>query len=296
MALSSIGQSDKPVDRARLNIREIARAGKFYSLAVDRFPGMPLFPGHPPFQVLTYRSPQGIRVSGAQPWGPGNDVGLGYMCEYVLSTSHSGAHIDALAHMTIGEDDHWFCGAARTHLGDFGPTAGDATTIPPIWTRGVLFDVPRYRGVDSLGRSEPISADELKAIAKGNGVELGQGDVALVRTGYLSHWPDTAALEARRGAGPDLSAARWFAECGVVACGSDTETFEVQPAPAQDRGTPSNPQPVHTLLLIEKGIYIMESLHLEELARDGVCEFLFVALPLKIRGATGSMIDPIAVI
>ena len=83
---------------------------------------------------------------------------------------------------------------------------------------------------------------------------------------------------------------------GVVACGSDTETFEVQPAPAQDRGTPSNPQPVHTLLLIEKGIYIMESLHLEELARDGVCEFLFVALPLKIRGATGSMIDPIAVI
>jgi kynurenine formamidase len=263
---------------------------------VDRFPGMPLFPGHPPFPVLTYRSPQGIRVSGAQPWGPGNDAGLGYMCEYVLSTSHSGAHIDALAHMTIGEDDHWFCGAARTHLGDFGPTAGDVTAIPPIWTRGVLFDVPRYRGVDSLGRSEPVSADELKEIAKRNSVELGQGDVALVRTGYLSHWPDITGLEAHRGAGPDISAARWFAECGVVACGSDTETFEVQPAPAKDRGTPSNPQPVHTLLLIEKGIYIMESLYLEELARDGVCEFLFVALPLKIRGATGSMIDPIAVI
>ena len=160
MALSSIGQSDKPVDRARLNIREVARAGKFYSLAVDRFPGMPLFPGHPPFQVLTYRSPQGIRVSGAQPWGPGNDAGLGYMCEYVLSTSHSGAHIDALAHMTIGEDDHWFCGAAGTHLGDFGPTAGDATAIPPIWTRGVLFDVPRYRGVDSpdvASRSRPTN-------------------------------------------------------------------------------------------------------------------------------------------
>ena len=143
-------QSDKAADRPRLNIRDVTRAGKFYSLAVDRFPGMPLFPGHPPFQVLTYRSPQGIRVSGAQPWGPGNDAGLGYMCEYVLSTSHSGAHIDALAHMTIGADDHWFCGAARTHLGDFGPTAGDATAIPPIWTRGVLFDVPRHRGVDSL--------------------------------------------------------------------------------------------------------------------------------------------------
>jgi kynurenine formamidase len=218
------------------------------------------------------------------------------MCEYVLATSHSGAHIDALAHMTIGEDDHWFCGAAATHLGDFGPTAGDATAIPPIWTRGVLFDVPRHRGVQSLGRGEPVSADELKIMAREAGLELGQGDVALVRTGYLSHWPDPTKLEAHRGPGPDLSAARWFAECGVIACGSDTETFEVQPAPAQDRGRPSNPQPVHTLLLIEKGIYIMESLYLEELARDGVSEFLFVALPVKIRGATGSMMDPIAVI
>ena len=67
MSSSQLSQSTKPTDRKRLNIREVARAGKFYSLAVDRFPGMPLFPGHPPFQVLTYRSPQGIRVSGAQP-------------------------------------------------------------------------------------------------------------------------------------------------------------------------------------------------------------------------------------
>jgi kynurenine formamidase len=52
---------------------------------------------------------------------------------------------------------------------------------------------------------------------------------------------------------------------------------------------------VHTLLLIERGIYIMESLDLEELAAAGVAEFLFVALPLRIRGATGSMIDPVAV-
>jgi kynurenine formamidase len=296
MASNSPSRSTDKTDRPRLNIRDVARAGHVYSLAVDRFPGMPLFPGHPPFQVLTYRSPQGLRISGARPWGPGNDAGLGYMCEYVLSTSHSGAHIDALAHMTIGEDDHWFCGAARTHLGDFGPTAGDATAIPPIWTRGVLFDVPRHRGVDCLGPGEAVSADELKAIARSDNLELQHGDVALVRTGYLSHWPDVTKLEAHRGAGPDLSAARWFADCGIVACGSDTETFEAQPAPARDRGVPSNPQPVHTLLLIEKGIYIMESLYLEELAGDGVHEFLFVALPIKIRGATGSMMDPIAVI
>jgi kynurenine formamidase len=297
MSRTPISPNEAPEEPRRpINVRDLARAGKIYSLALDRFQGMPLFPGHPPFQVLTYRSPQGIRVSGAQPWGPGNDARLGYMCEYVLSTSHSGAHIDALAHMTIGEDDHWFCGAAATHLGDSGPTVGDATSIPPIWTRGILFDVPRHRGVSSLDRGAFVSADELKAIAKAAKVTLEPGDVALVRTGYLSHWPDPRVMDAHRGAGPDLSAARWFVECGVVAAGSDTETFEAQPARTEDRGAPSNPQPVHTLLLIEKGIYIMESLFLEELARDGIVEFLFVALPLKIRGATGSMIDPIAVI
>ena len=94
--------------------------------------------------------------------------------------------------------------------------------------------------------------------------------------------------------GPDLSAAEWLLERGVIATGTDTETYEVQPAP--DRGTPANPQPVHVRLLIENGIYLMESLYLEELARERVYEFLFVALPLKIRGATGSMIDPLAVV
>jgi len=117
--------------------------------------------------------------------------------------------------------------------------------------------------------------------------------VALVRSGYLAHWPDPEELAAHRGAGPDLSAAELLAGRGVLAAGSDTETFEVQPAP--ERGTPANPQPVHTLLLIERGIYILESLDLEEIARAGLTEFLFVALPLSIRGATGSMLDPVAI-
>ena len=134
MASNSPSRSADVADRPRLNIREVARAGRLYSLAVDRFPGMPLFPGHPPFQVLTYRSPQGLRISGARPWGPGNDAGLGYMCEYVLSTSHSGAHIDALAHMTIGEDDRAAVGYTMTcsWLGGGGPEGR------PLSIRGVF--------------------------------------------------------------------------------------------------------------------------------------------------------------
>jgi kynurenine formamidase len=268
--------------------------GRIFGLARDRFPRMPLFPGHPTFEVLSYRTPQGIRAAGDRPWGPLNDAGLGYMSELVMGTTHSGAHIDAHAHMTVGEDDRWNGGSAQRHLGDFGPLRGDATEIPPLWRRGVLYDVPGQRGVEHLGRGEAVGAAELEEIEAATGVAAGAGDVALVRTGYMRHWPHPERMAEHRGPGPDESAARLLADRGVIATGSDTETYEVQPAP--DPGEPANPQPVHTLLLIERGIYIMESLDLEELARAGAREFLFVALPLRIRGATGSMIDPVAVV
>jgi kynurenine formamidase len=272
----------------------LVREGRMFRLARERFPGMPLFPGHPPFQVLSYRTPQGMRAAGDEPWGPVNDVGLGYMSEMVLGSQHTGAHIDAHGHMTVGPEDRWHGGSATSDLGDFGPLKGDATEIPPLWRRGVLYDVAGFRGVDALPAGEAVTAEELLALEAARGVAAGDGDVALVRTGYLSVWPDADALARHRGAGPDISAARLLAERGVAAVGSDTETFEVQPAP--DPGEPANPQPVHTLLLIEKGVYIMESLDLEALAAAQVREFLFVALPLAIRGATGSMIDPVAVI
>jgi kynurenine formamidase len=269
--------------------------GKWYSLATSRFPGMPLFPGHPPFQVLNYRTPGGIRADGAQPWGPPNEADLGYMAEYIMATSHSGAHVDALGHMTLGPDNHWFGGGnTAEHLTDHGPVVGDAGKLPPFFTRGVMLDPPTYRGVDALPAGEPVAAEELQAIAQTQGVEVRPWDVVLIRTGYLKFWPDASAMAKHRTAGPDLSVAEWLLESGVVATGTDTETYEVQPAP--DRGRPANPQPVHTKLLIEHGVYLLESVYLEDLAKDRVYEFLFVALPVKIRGATGSMVDPLAVI
>ncbi|HAX82186.1 MAG TPA: cyclase [Actinobacteria bacterium] len=278
------------VDAARM-----VKTGRHYSLAAARFPGMPLFPGHPPFQVLNYRTPPGIKAEKAQPWGPPNDAGLGYMAEYVMATSHSGTHVDALGHMTVGDDNHWYGGGnTREHLTDHGPSVGDAEKLPPFFTRGVLLDPPAYRGIDALPAGEPVGAKELQAIAKAQGVEVRQWDVVLIRTGYLKYWPDATEMAKHKTAGPDLSAAEWLLEKGVVASGTDTETYEVQPAP--DRGTPANPQPVHTKLLIENGIYLLESVYLEEIARDQVYEFLFVMLPVKIRGATGSMVDPLALI
>jgi Putative cyclase len=126
------------------------KTGRIHSLALTRFPGMPLFAGHPDFTVLSYRTPQGMRAAGTRAWPGPNDAGLGYVAEVVSGTTHTGAHIDAHAHMTIGEHDRWFGGSAQQDLGDFGPLKGDASELDPIWTRGVLYDVPRFRGCDSL--------------------------------------------------------------------------------------------------------------------------------------------------
>jgi hypothetical protein len=98
----------------------------------------------------------------------------------------------------------------------------------------VLYDVPGHRGVGALPAGSPATADELLAIEAETGVAAGAGDVALVRTGYLAGWPDPDRLAASRGGGPDISAARMLLERGVVATGSDTETYEV-PAGAGPR-------------------------------------------------------------
>ena len=82
----------------------------------------------------------------------------------------------------------------------------------------------------------------------------------------------------------------YLADKGVVLVGGDNESLERNPSP-----DPENPHPVHIELLVQRGIHIMELVHVEDLARDGVHEFLFICLPLRIKGATGSMVRPIAI-
>ena len=107
-ALSRVRAANAP-DEVRGLLR-LVRTGRMHRLARDRFPRMPLWPGHPAFEVISYRTPQGIRAAGDQPWGAPNDACLGFMSELVMGTVHSGAHIDAHAHMTI--DGRWHGGTA----------------------------------------------------------------------------------------------------------------------------------------------------------------------------------------
>ncbi len=275
-----------------LSALSLVKQGRVYSLDCGRFPGMPIFPAHPPFQVLSYRTPRGLVNQADQDWLGENEVDYYWNTEMVMGTVHSGTHVDAFAHITCGAEHKWFGGGVEERdLGDFGPLRGDATEIPPLIARGVLIDVAGSRGVDAVGAHEAIGAEELGEALARQDVELRRGDVALIRTGYLSGWPDAEFIAEHEQAGIDRDAALWLAEQGVVAVAADTEALEVLPSTIA-----GNPHPVHIALLNERGIFIIEMVDCEELARDRVYEFCFVCLPLAIRGATGSMVRPVALV
>ena len=154
-----------------------------------------------------------------------------------------------------------------------------------------MLDIAGERGVAALDAGAPIRSTDLERALAAQHVELQQGDVALIRTGYLGSWPDVTQSAKHKGAGITLDAAEFLIDAGCVAVGSDTEALEQIPSENQ-----TNPLPVHMRMLIEQGVYILEMVYLEELAQGRVYEFCFICLPLKIRGARGSFLRPIALV
>lgn len=277
-------QTSVPLDALRLPQR-----GRAYDLSSGWWPSMPLAEGHPPFQVLTYRSPAGQRNQGDVSFLQDNPHNFGWVSELLMCTMHTGTHIDALAHTTFGPDSAWHGGhSSDTELGDFGPLNNDASQLPPIVRRGVCLDIPGALGVEQLGAAQPVGVRELTLACERQGCAPGEGDVALIRTGTMRHWPDEARMP--EGAGLSLEGALWLADRGVCAVGGDTPVLEVQPS-----GIDGHPQPVHHALIFERGIPIIEWVFQEELAADTVSQFLFVCLPLTVKGATGSLVRPLAI-
>jgi kynurenine formamidase len=272
---------------------KLIQHGRGYDLDAGRSMGLPLGPGQPQLTVVSYRTSRGLMMTGDYfPDSPNGDR-QGFNSELVMSSMHTGCHIDALAHITLGADAHWYNGyRAQDHLGDFGPRRADVSAYPPILGRGVLADVAGARGVERLPAGYGISGDELQSVLNAQGTSVAEGDVVLIRTGIMRDWPDAAKMAEADGSGLRLDGARWLAdELRVAAVGADNASVEMLPS-----GDPARPQPVHAFLLVERGVPLLEFVYLEELARDRVYEFFFVALPLKIAGATGSMLRPVAVI
>lgn len=155
----------------------------------------------------------------------------------------------------------------------------------------MLIDVAGSKAVGHLSASYAITVNDLKEALRKQRLTLQPGDVVLVRTGQMKLWPDASRFTLFRQAGLSLAAARWLVEeKQAMLLGADN--FGLEHFPSTD---PDNFAPVHAYLLAEKGVAIMELVWLEDLAADKVYEFLFVAAPLKLRGATGSPMRPLAI-
>lgn len=207
-----------------------------------------------------------------------------------LVTTHLGigTQIDGLGH--IGIDGVHYNGVSRDEIVQpDGLVRYGAENIPPIVTRGVMIDMAAYRGVDVNEPMDSFGAADLQAAAEAQGVEIREGDVVLVHTGWLNRIDETE-LFVSQAPGINGDAARWLAEVGVVAVGSDSASGESN-APDPDGVF----LPVHATLIAENGIYILETVDTRELAADGVHEFMFVLGAPRMQGTVQAIINPIAI-
>ena len=254
---------------------------RVYDLAQPLYAGVPHFPTHPPFAFsLTKQHGEFVLKNGGSS-----------ASELISLGGHTGTHIDALCHFSCNGKLYGNAALTQSPAGGVEPHSVDS--ISPILRRGLFFDVARLLGTDALADHFAITPEHLDAIVNRQGLEVREGDVILLRTGWGRHWHDAHRYTTGgKGVhvvapGPEEPAARWLSSRRVFAAGSDTLAFE---------RVPSSDMPVHVHLLVESGIHIIENLNLEELSRDGITEFLLFAASLKIRGGTGSPIRPVALV
>ncbi len=258
-------------------------AMRVFDLEMPRFYGMPIHEGHQPgyFYSLHRRHSDG--------YTPGQQERRTSASGVIVCMEHSGTHIDAICHQ--GDAQVLYGGVdANTVSTSRGFTYGGVEEIDPIIAPGVLLDLPRHRGIDEIPPGEAISAAELQACAAAQGVEITKGDVVLVRTGNGRHWDNPQRFLASAGMAGDAS--RWLAGIGVRAVGADNMAWDVLGVKDPIDGM----LPGHIILLARHGIYIIENVALEEFAAAGHHRFVFVCIPLKFVGATGSPVRPLALV
>jgi kynurenine formamidase len=200
-----------------------------------------------------------------------------------------GTQIDGLGH--LGVDGMFYNGRqSRDFFRADGLTALSTADIPPIVSRGVLLDIASYRGKQRLAASEAIDLQTLQQAAKRQGVTIQRGDVVLLHTGWMSMMQENPEVFMAKQPGIDLGAARYLAQLGVVAVGSDTAALEVQPSSVSN-----HPYPVHGLLLANYGVYILENIVTRKLAADKAYEFMFVLGQPRLKGSVQAIINPVAI-
>ncbi|MBI2687253.1 MAG: cyclase family protein [Acidobacteria bacterium] len=201
-------------------------------------------------------------------------------------------HLDAMSHMVYNGKIYNGYPASEINGTGAHQLAVDAYKTG-FFSRGVLIDIPRLKGVKYLELSTPIYPSDLEAWEKKAGIKIRSGDIVFIRTGRWARRAEKGPWDTdKASAGLHVSCVKWFKRRDIAALGSDVHA-ELMPSPV-----PGIPYPVHQLVLIALGTPMFDNCDLEALseaaAKRNRWEFLFTAAPLSVPLGTGSPLNPIA--
>jgi kynurenine formamidase len=266
----------------------LVKEGKTHPLGIVIDPNIPAFP--PRKMMLQVVQP-------TQNFGRSNEDTFGWEMAYNDDVAQlwfgMGPQIDGLGHLGrgVGGDAQFYnCNKGQDVAALTGLTKLGIHNVPPLVGRGVLIDMAEHKGVEAMEAGQGITSDDLKAAMEAQGVEVREGDVVLVHTG----WTD-AKLESDPQAwvsgepGLTNEAAEYLASLNVMAVGADTWGVEAVPPVEGDDVFGG-----HNILLAENGIYILETMNTGPLAEQDVNEFMFVLGQARVKGAVQMMINPVA--
>ncbi len=256
------------------------QAVRLFDLEHPRQFGDPVYPPHRPGTLFTLHRRH----------EPGGEEARTSAAGMIFTAEHAGTHIDAFCHQAV--DLTLFGGVPVTSAVQTpdGFTRLGIDTVPPIIARGVMLDLATLRGAP-LPERMLVDAADLEEAQRAQRSEIGKGDVVLVRTGNDLTWGDPDRY--LNGPGISGDASEWLAERGALAVGADNVAWDL-PGYVDDRLKVSLPG--HVILLVRRGVYIIENLNLAALSAARALEFIFICLPLKIRGGTASPVRPLALV
>jgi kynurenine formamidase len=261
-----------------LEAKNAIQKGAIYQLGHVYEAGMPMF-GTRHYSI---RIPQAFTMPGKNQAVYHDEVISGELGQI-------GTQFDGLGHLGMG--DLFYNGNRRSEFAQAeGLTKLGIENVGAIVTRGVLIDVAKFKGVAQLQGNYEITVADLKGALQKQGVQIRSGDVVLIHTGWGALWMKDNTKYGASEPGIGVAAAQFLADAEVVVIGADTWGVEVMPNPDASLSAP-----VHQLLLARNGIYLHENLITADLARDNAYEFMYSFAPLRLKGATGSPGNPIAI-
>ena len=238
--------------------------------------------------------PRGVNLQVVQPnHTGGKPIDLGYAAvandDLAQLWFGVGSQLDGLGHFGVG-GTFYNC----NDWADFAPITGltkmGTHNVPPLVGRAVIIDMAAHAGVEFLEAGHAIPLSDVQEAIEQQNVEIREGDIVIFYTGWTDAKLESAPQEwgsTEPGILPDV--AEFLAEQNVMAVGADTWGLDVVPAPEGGKLFYA-----HAVLLKDNGIYILETMNVGPVLRDGVNEFMFVLGQARVRGAVQMIINPVA--